>query len=350
MVVKQKETTSVDDVDNIIEEVIAATAKLETDVVQPDLAEGTAMGTVLTNMEEDSVKYMDTDFLLIEPATEKEIDLEPAADMGQLPLDEESLSIDDLLKRIPEENLPKISLADKGKAPLDEPDTIKGHPAREMFHLICGDIEFLVQLRERVIDDVAAFFSSFSLRHLAVMKSLNGISSNEEKVLMWGETDSVQIALQRRLYIVAKTISYPESMILRKPLPTLVLNKIKTFEVTLKAFARKFKFRKLPYPLKYMSLSNTFELKVAFFSTDLANIRKEVRDLSNEFDYKLAVIRNDLFEFRVETQEQFATLRDNLAELIAFVTKGRDDQKGGRVSRHEKEEAVDLGRKVGDTG
>ncbi|KZV14679.1 hypothetical protein F511_40251 [Dorcoceras hygrometricum] len=103
--------TSVDDVDTIIEEVIAATAQLETDVVEPDFAEGKS---------------------------------------------------------------PKIALADKGKAPLDEPDTIKGHPAREMFHLICGDIDILVQLRER------------------------------EQVLTWRETDSVQIALQRRLYILAK--------------------------------------------------------------------------------------------------------------------------------------------------
>ncbi|KZV21375.1 hypothetical protein F511_22779 [Dorcoceras hygrometricum] len=101
-------------------------------------------------------------------------------------------------------NLPKIVVADNGKAPLVELDTVKGHPAREIFQLICGDIEFLVQLREKVIDEVTAFFNSFSLRRLAVLKSLKDIAANEEKVLTWGETDSVQIALQRRLYIVAK--------------------------------------------------------------------------------------------------------------------------------------------------
>ncbi|KZV51826.1 hypothetical protein F511_11203 [Dorcoceras hygrometricum] len=70
------------------------------------------------------------------------------------------------------------------------------------------------------------------------------------------------------------------------------------------------------------------------FSTDLADIRKEVRDLSKEFDDKLAAIRNDLLEFRVETQEQYATLSANLAELIAFVTKGRDDKRGEVGSSH----------------
>ncbi|KZV58615.1 hypothetical protein F511_43759 [Dorcoceras hygrometricum] len=46
--------------------------------------------------------------------------------------------------------------------------------------------------------------NSFSLRRLTVLKSLQDIAVKEEKVLTWAETDSVQIALQRRLYIVAK--------------------------------------------------------------------------------------------------------------------------------------------------
>ncbi|KZV50035.1 uveal autoantigen with coiled-coil domains and ankyrin repeats-like [Dorcoceras hygrometricum] len=76
----------------------------------------------------------------------------------------------------------------------------------------------------------------------------------------------------------------------------------------------------------------------AFFSTDLEDLRKEVKDLkadlSKEFDDKLAVIRNDLLEFCVETQGQLASLSTNLAELIAFVTKGRDDKKGEVGSSH----------------
>ncbi|KZV38651.1 dirigent protein 21-like [Dorcoceras hygrometricum] len=152
-------------------------------------------------------------------------------------ISEESISIEDLLQQIPgdallpsvlaveptritfsneisipgladgdlyKESLPKITLADKGKAPLIEAGVVKGHPAREMVQLIFGDIEFLIQLREQVIDEVSAFFNSFTLRRLPVLKSLRDITVKEEKVLTWAETDSVQIALQRRLYIVAK--------------------------------------------------------------------------------------------------------------------------------------------------
>ncbi|KZV06862.1 hypothetical protein F511_45659 [Dorcoceras hygrometricum] len=73
-------------------------------------------------------------------------------------------------------------------------------------------------------------------------------------------------------------------------------------------------------------------------STDLADVRQEVKDLkaklSKDFDDKLAVIRNDLLEFRVETQGQLVSLGTNLAELIAFITKGGDDKKGEVSSSH----------------
>ncbi|KZV50386.1 hypothetical protein F511_33777 [Dorcoceras hygrometricum] len=65
--------------------------------------------------------------------------------------------------------------------------------------------------------------------------------------------------------------------------------------------------------------------------------RKEVKDqkasLSKEFEDQLTVIHNDLLEFHVETQEQYTTLRDNLAEVIAFFNRGRDDKKGEVGSR-----------------
>ncbi|KZV28292.1 hypothetical protein F511_18734 [Dorcoceras hygrometricum] len=56
--------------------------------------------------------------------------------------------------------------------------------------------------------------------------------------------------------------------------------------------------------------------------------------LQRRFDDKLAVIRNELLEFRVETQGQLASLGTNLAELIAFITKGSDDKKGEVSSSH----------------
>ncbi|KZV32007.1 hypothetical protein F511_35511 [Dorcoceras hygrometricum] len=99
-------------------------------------------------------------------------------------------------------NLPRIDISDKGKGILVE-DDIQGHPARETFSLICADIEFLIALREKVIEDVSIFVSSFSLRKLASLQS-EDIFAKEGQVLSWAEIDSSYVAIQRRQFIIAK--------------------------------------------------------------------------------------------------------------------------------------------------
>ncbi|KZV18349.1 hypothetical protein F511_10718 [Dorcoceras hygrometricum] len=96
-------------------------------------------------------------------------------------------------------SLPRIATSDKGKAPLVAKDEIKGHPAREMFSLICADIDFLVQIREKVIADVVSLFHSFILSRLAVFGSVKDIVAKEEQMLAWAETDSLETAVQRRI-------------------------------------------------------------------------------------------------------------------------------------------------------
>ncbi|KZV48750.1 ICln family transporter: chloride ion current inducer protein I(Cln) [Dorcoceras hygrometricum] len=66
-------------------------------------------------------------------------------------------------------SLPRIPAEDKGKEVLVEKDPVKGNPAKEHYSLICADIELLVNLRAHVIDDVAKFFHSFSLKKLATI-------------------------------------------------------------------------------------------------------------------------------------------------------------------------------------
>ncbi|KZV24479.1 hypothetical protein F511_42546 [Dorcoceras hygrometricum] len=84
-------------------------------------------------------------------------------------------------------SLPRISIHDKGKGILEEDEAVKGNPAREMVELICGDVEFLVRLRDR-------------------------LKAKEKLMLEWAETDSLETAVKRKTYILAK---YRE-MLLRK--------------------------------------------------------------------------------------------------------------------------------------
>ncbi|KZV56621.1 hypothetical protein F511_42999 [Dorcoceras hygrometricum] len=95
------------------------------------------------------------------------------------------------------QSLPQIPAADKGKEVLVDKDPIQGNPAEEHFSLICADIDLLVSLRSKFIDEVAAFFNSFSLRKLSSL-NFEDMYSKEDLVLRWGETESPQEAIRRK--------------------------------------------------------------------------------------------------------------------------------------------------------
>ncbi|KZV39806.1 hypothetical protein F511_28731 [Dorcoceras hygrometricum] len=100
-------------------------------------------------------------------------------------------------------SLPCIPTEDKGKDILVEKYPVKGNPAEEHYSLICADIDLLVSLRAQVIDAVATFFHSFSLKKLATI-NFEDMYKKEEQVLHWGETESPQVAIQRKFYILLK--------------------------------------------------------------------------------------------------------------------------------------------------
>ncbi|KZV30142.1 dystroglycan-like [Dorcoceras hygrometricum] len=100
-------------------------------------------------------------------------------------------------------SLPRIPADDKGKEILVEKDPVKGNPAQEHYSLICADIDLLVSLRAKVIDEVTTFFNSFSLKKLASL-NIEEMYRKEEQVLSWGETESPQEAIQRKFYILLK--------------------------------------------------------------------------------------------------------------------------------------------------
>ncbi|KZV48690.1 dystroglycan-like [Dorcoceras hygrometricum] len=99
--------------------------------------------------------------------------------------------------------LPRIPADDKGKEILVEKDPVRGNPAKEHFSLICADIDLLVDLRAKFIDEVAAFFNSFSLRKFSSI-NFDEMYSKEDQVLRWGETESPQEAIQRKFDILLK--------------------------------------------------------------------------------------------------------------------------------------------------
>ncbi|KZV32669.1 hypothetical protein F511_16392 [Dorcoceras hygrometricum] len=221
-------------------QIIEDTAQLETDMGDTD--ETVVGGPTIQSSDE----FISGDFQLVTSEADRMIGVENDPDEERI-TDDESMTLEEILSTIPagsslpsttgevtkiqlgtsiqfrdvnegdwyKASLPKISTAEKGKEPLYEKDPIKRNLTKEIFSLICADIDLLVKLREQVIDEVDRFFNSFSFKKLAALK-LEEIYAKEELLLTWAETDSTKVALQRRSYILTK---YRE-LLLRKFLET----------------------------------------------------------------------------------------------------------------------------------
>ncbi|KZV46549.1 hypothetical protein F511_42158 [Dorcoceras hygrometricum] len=85
--------------------------------------------------------------------SEEQIDFDVAktAEITKIKLGE-SINIQEVQERdVYYASLPRISVHDKGKEPLVEDEPVKGNPARESVEFICGDVEFLVRLRDQMM-------------------------------------------------------------------------------------------------------------------------------------------------------------------------------------------------------
>ncbi|KZV28123.1 hypothetical protein F511_29601 [Dorcoceras hygrometricum] len=432
--------------ENIIKLVLTETTEVED--VETDLEEPVVMKTVgsdpvetesridvssITNYDEDrSLKVLSNEEgPLVETEKEKEKDkgksvaqmldstnteplskvLEPTENSTS---DEESMSIDDLLAQIPEdmmlpsvtateptkitfgsgidirerdwykESLHQIPIADKGKAPLVEKDEIKGHPPQEMFSLICADIEFLI--REKVIEEISSFISSFSLHRLEILESVSNIAAKEEQMLAWAETDffadgcgvatvhnsknlnssrSSSSSDSRMLFTaddlpeisptddvlpVEETpdaqISLPTAGVpstdyteavaqLRATVDQISIEHVKTrlHLDELKAVL----FKKISSLQTAFLTASDNQDRVVLSQTNVLHkdmqahkdaMSKELDAMRKEVQDQKAAITKDLLEFHVEAQENFHTLSAHLAELIAYINRDRDDKKG----------------------
>ncbi|KZV28272.1 hypothetical protein F511_26688 [Dorcoceras hygrometricum] len=148
----------------------------ETDEEEPDKEEKVVEETKEKEKDKEETVDKEKDDDKQDKETTDSEDMEPLSKVLRLTetsvFDEESMAIDDILKQIPEDmilpsilaeeptqikfgrgieikevdlykaTIPRINPMDKGKAPIVE--EIKGDPAKEIFALISGEIEFLV--------------------------------------------------------------------------------------------------------------------------------------------------------------------------------------------------------------
>ncbi|KZV22800.1 hypothetical protein F511_42233 [Dorcoceras hygrometricum] len=176
---------------------------------------------VAENQEDQASESLEHIFLELDAAGTKEVGDSSKRSAASKQSVEEIMSVDDLLVQICDDlKLPfithaeiskikvgeSIALRDKGKGILVEDELIQSNPAQEAVDIICGDVEFLVELRDRVMVDVVEFFHSFSLNKLTDLDALLALKAKEKLMLEWAETDSLETAVKRRLFILSKTL------------------------------------------------------------------------------------------------------------------------------------------------
>ncbi|KZV56772.1 hypothetical protein F511_34705 [Dorcoceras hygrometricum] len=186
---------------------------------------------VAGDQEDQTSDSLDHIFLELDPAGQTAGTMEVGDSSKQTVASKRSfkelMSVDDLLVQICDDMMlpsindaeiskirigESIAMHDKGKVILVEDEPVQRNPVHEAVELICGDVEFLVDLRDQVMDDVVDFFHSFSLNKFTDLDALLALKAKEKLMLDWAETDSLETAVKRRLYILSR---YRE-MLLRK--------------------------------------------------------------------------------------------------------------------------------------
>ncbi|KZV14196.1 hypothetical protein F511_44223 [Dorcoceras hygrometricum] len=174
---------------------------------------------VAEDQEDQASESLDHIFLELDAAGTMEVGDSTKKTVASKQSFEEIMSVDDLLVQICDDmKLPSITHAeiskirvgesiamrDKGKGILVEDEPIQRNPAQEAVEIICGDVDFLVDLRDQVMVDVVEFFHSFSLNKLTDLDALLALKEKEKLMLDWAETDSLETAVKRRLFILSR--------------------------------------------------------------------------------------------------------------------------------------------------
>ncbi|KZV34521.1 trafficking protein particle complex subunit 11-like [Dorcoceras hygrometricum] len=251
-------------------------------------------------------------------------------------------------------NLPRIPADDKGKEILVEKDPIRGNPAREHFFLICADIDLLVELRAKVIDEVAHFLNSFSLKKLATINfeemykkcrcsasSLPPVSQDLSAAL-----DDLQATLSEQIFEYQSGLSSKLHKIEQSVCDSL-RDQADIFRNLSQGARQEARTHDDVQTIRFNDFRKHVLAQNASIFTGLADVRKEVQEVNAKVDImasRLNDIQKDaeatkealshqLLEFQSSAQENHSVLHAQLSELVDYIHRGGADKKGESGSR-----------------
>ncbi|KZV15662.1 P-ATPase family transporter: calcium ion [Dorcoceras hygrometricum] len=247
-------------------------------------------------------------------------------------------------------NLPKIAATDKGKKPLEEPDTVKGHSAQTS----ANQIDFLVdtsidgetpvtQISLPAVDttDVTEYFSQ-------LRASITRLSVNQLK------TSSKIGDLQNHILLKIEN--------LEKAFKEALTNQEHVHRIIIHSAQQETQNQKAALSLEMLKYQKEVRAQHAVMITDLTDIRSQIPEIQ--------ALKKDFTDFQQKTESGIAHVSSQLSEIITYINRGGNDKKGEVGNSHgrgqpplgdggscgsrsepsRKKEAVDLSRESGDIG
>ncbi|KZV14846.1 splicing factor 3B subunit 1-like [Dorcoceras hygrometricum] len=193
-------------------------------------------------------------------------------------------------------SLPKIPADAKGKAPLKEIETIKGHPAREIFTLISADIEFLVQLRAKISMPSNGVTAQDFTKSLAQLRA--SVSQIQlERVQKRDDVENLKDVLL--LHVRGLEQQFTETLEQQEGAYRGLVSNVRQ-EVQL---------QKIALSLEILESRRKLQSQQVSLSQDMENKWKGIQD-------QQTTLSHDLMEFRVQAQENFNTITSQLSGLV----------------------------------
>ncbi|KZV36688.1 zinc finger CCCH domain-containing protein 22 [Dorcoceras hygrometricum] len=226
-------------------------------------------------------------------------------------------------------SLPKIPANAKGKAPLKIVDPVKGNPAKEIFTFICADVDFLVQKREKIIDEVEKFFNYYSFRRMAALNPRE-FYAKEEIVLSWV---GGSLNFCRTIDVVEPILVFGS----QRPTVTfwgwsqLCTASVRAYMAFLTNIRKDMHDHKTALSLDVVKSHQKLSTQVAAATIDNVDVQKEVKEqlaILDDMDERLATVRSELFDFRAQAQENYNNLSIQLGFLVDYINRGCDAKKG----------------------
>ncbi|KZV43931.1 hypothetical protein F511_34190 [Dorcoceras hygrometricum] len=201
-------------------------------------------------------------------------------------------------------SLPKISVDDKGKEPLQLIDPIKGKPPQEHYFLICVDIDLLVKLREK---SQREWHFKENIPNLELGESSEFPASK----ILTEKTVHRYVSLNDKVG-AEKLLGHPSQRLPQRN-DQLMFLEMNQWILTEKTVHR------------YVSLND---------KVDVVDVRRVVRENHQELNAKVtsleeqvAATRHDLLDFSAQAQQTLNVITDQLSELVAYINRGGNDKK-----------------------